>query len=80
MEFEYTSSIYINEDDLQKMARRSLNENFYDVFYDVMAGYDDCDYYNCGLIIEAVHAEVAERIAKLRTKTAKRIAKLRNSQ
>lgn len=80
MEFEYTSSIYISEDDLQEIVRRSLTDNFYDVFYDVMASYDDCDYYSCGLIVEAVHAEVAKRIAKFRTEVTKQIAELRTSQ
>ena len=63
MEFEYTSSIYVMEKDLQSMVNRVKNgELFVDVFYDILAGYDDCDYYNCSLIENQVRMEVERRI------------------
>lgn len=63
MEFEYTSSIYVNEDDLAEMVNRvKEGELFDDVFYDILAGYDDCDYYNCSLIKNDVRKEIERRI------------------
>lgn len=63
MEFEYTASIRIYPQDLRKMYKRVKNgENFSDVFYDIMAGYDDCDYYACDNIEDQVHEEIQRRL------------------
>lgn len=63
MEFEYTSSIWVSEKDLDKMAKRvRAGKNFYFVFDSILAGYDDEDYYNRGLIAEAVKSEVMKRV------------------
>lgn len=63
MEFEYSSSIYIYEEDLEEMANRvKQGGDFSDVFYNVMASYDDCDYYNCSLIMSRVREEIERRI------------------
>lgn len=63
MFFEYTSAIYIDEEDLVEMVMRvKAGEVFDDVFYDILAGYDDGDYYHCELIIDEVHKEVARRL------------------
>lgn len=63
MEFDYTSSIYIYEKDLEEMVNRvNKGEEFTDVYYDIMAGYDDCDYYNCSLIMDEVRKEIERRI------------------
>ena len=51
MEFDYTSIIYIYEKDLEE-----------DVYYDVMAWYDDGDYYNCHLIEDKVRKEIERRL------------------
>lgn len=64
MEFEYTSAIYIEEEDLVEMVIRvrDFHELFDDVFYDILAGYEDCDYYNCTLIKNDVRKEIERRI------------------
>ena len=63
MEFEYTSTIYIEKADLNKIVKRvKKGELFDDVFYDVLASYDDCDFYNCHLIKNDVYKEVERRI------------------
>lgn len=63
MEFEYQSSIWVSERDLDKMTRRvDAGENFYKVFDSILASYDDEDYYNRGLIAEAVKSEVMRRV------------------
>lgn len=66
MEFEYTSAIYIDEYDLTEMVVKVKNgELFDDVFYDILSGYDDIDYYNCHLIENDVRKEIERRIDKL---------------
>lgn len=63
MEFEYTSSIYIDEKDMIEMVMRVKNgENFDDVFEDITANFDDCDYYVCFLIKNDVRKEIKRRI------------------
>lgn len=63
MEFEYTSVIYIESYDLRKMYLYVKNGgDFGDIFDDVMAGYEDEDYYNSGNIYEQVRAEINCRI------------------
>lgn len=63
MEFEYTSSIYIEEDDLQEIVNRvKKGELFDNVFYNVLSGYDDNAYCNCSLIKNDVRKEIERRI------------------
>ena len=63
MEFEYTSIIYIESYDLRKMYLYVKNGgDFADIFDDVMAGYEDEDYYNSGNIYEQVQEEINRRI------------------
>lgn len=63
MDFEYESSIWISDEDLNRMAKRvASGKNFYFVFDAIMAGYDDEDYYNRGLIAEEVEKEVMKRV------------------
>ena len=63
MDFEYTSSIWISEEDLNRMAKRvASGEGFSHVFFDIMASYDDEEFYNRGLIAEAVEKEVMKRV------------------
>lgn len=63
MEFEYTSSIYIQSEDLRKMYLYvKKGGNFSTIFDDVMARYDDCDYYACGLIYDDVEKEIQRRL------------------
>ena len=64
MEFEYQSSIWITERDLNEMVEWvRAGEDFCKVFDNIMVGYDDVDYYNCGLIADAVEKEVMRRVA-----------------
>lgn len=63
MEFEYTSSICILERDLDRMAEGvRAGKNFHYVFDAILTSYDDEDYYNRGLIAEAVEKEVMKRV------------------
>jgi len=63
MEFEYTSIIYILEEDLEDMVNRvKQGEKFNNFYYDIMASYDDRDYYNCDLIKDKVQTEIERRI------------------
>lgn len=63
MEFEYQSSIWISEEELDRMARRvASGKGFYAVFDAIMACHDDEEYYNCGLVAKAVEKEVMKRV------------------
>ena len=63
MEFEYTSSIYIIKEDLEEMANCvKRGEDFNSVFFRIMAGYDDYDYYYCSLIKDKVREEIERRM------------------
>ena len=63
MEFEFTDTINVSEYDLNEMVRRvKRGEKFYVVYYDIMAGYDDHDYYSAPLIEDRVKEEVCQRI------------------
>lgn len=63
MEFEYTSSICVLERDLDRMAECvRAGKDFHWVFDSILASYDDEDYYNRGLIAEAVEKEVMKRV------------------
>ena len=69
MEFEYTATIFIGETDLERMCKRvKKGEKFGDVFYDVIGGYDDCDYYASDHIYDQVKEEVEKRIKKSENK------------
>lgn len=65
MEFEYIGSIYIPSEDLRGMYLRvKRGEDFEEVFTDIMASYDDEDYYHAYDIIEQVKAEINRRLAQ----------------
>lgn len=65
MEFEYTTTILVEESDLEVMCKHVKNgEDFDDVFDDVMSSYDDCDYYASDNIYDQVKEEVEKRIKK----------------
>lgn len=67
MDFEYTSIIRIENDDLERICNRIENGRTFDEAFDsVMAGYDDCDYYNCDYIRDDVEKEVKRRLIKRR--------------
>jgi len=69
MEFEYTSSIYISSEDLREMYLRvKRGEDFEEVFMDIMAGYEDEDYYHASDIIEQVKEEINRRLEQSKQK------------
>lgn len=66
MEFEYTDSIYISEKDLDYMARNvAKGKHFGAVYYDIMVGYDDADFYNRDNIRDDVEKEVMKRVKEM---------------
>lgn len=65
MEFEYTGYLYINSRDLRQMYLRvKKGEDFSNVYYDIMGGYDDCDYYCCEYVFDQVKAEIERRLSQ----------------
>lgn len=65
MEFEYTTTIFIEESDLETMCKLvRKGEDFCDVFENIISGYDDCDYYASNLVFNQVKEEVEKRIKK----------------
>ena len=65
MDFEFTDSIWVQEYDLNKMAKLvKKGLNFYEVFEDIMSGYGDHDYYCSSMIEEKVKEEIMRRIHK----------------
>ena len=63
MEFKYTASIWVNSSDLHTMYKRvKKGENFDNVFNEIMARYDDCDYYASDYIKDDVRQEIERRI------------------
>ena len=80
MEFEYTTTIFIDETDLERMCQRvKKGEKFGDVFYDVISGYDDCDYYASDYIYDKVKEEVEKRIKKSEDKKTQLIREIENA-
>ena len=63
MEFEFTTTIYISNDDLKEMYLKvKEGENFDDVFEDIMSAYEDEDYYNSHYIYDQVEEEINRRL------------------
>jgi len=63
MDFEYTGSIHISKSDLRHLYLAvKRGEDFYDAYHNIMCGYDDCDYYNSGLILDDVKKEIDRRL------------------
>ncbi len=70
MEFEYTSMIYINPSDLRRMYLYvKKGGDFGDIFDEVMAEYEDEDYYNSGNIYEQVQEEILRRVRQSKGET-----------
>lgn len=63
MIFEYTSTINIDENDMNRICNDVKNgRDFCDAFDDVMSEYDDCDYYHTEDIYDSVKTEIKRRI------------------
>lgn len=63
MEFKYTSSIIIDEYDMNRICNDvKCGKDFGDAFDDALSCYDDCDYYHMGDIYDDVKEEIERRI------------------
>lgn len=63
MEFTYTSTIIIDDDDMNRICNEVKGgRDFNDAFEYVISGYDDCDYYHMGDIYDDVKEEIERRI------------------
>lgn len=63
MEFEFTGTLWIELSDLRMMYERvKKGEDFHDVYYDIMNGYDDVDYYVSDYAEENVRKEIYRRL------------------
>ena len=63
MEFKYTSSIIIDEYDMNRICDDVRGgKDFSDAFDDALCGYDDSDYYHMGDIYDSVKEEIERRI------------------
>ena len=64
MEFEFTSSIYIEESDLAEMCLLCKEKGYSPrkAFHEVSMGWDDCDYYASELIADDVVKEIERRL------------------
>ncbi len=65
MEFKYTTTICIEESDLDIMCELvKKGEDFGDVFENIISGYDDYEYYASGFIFDQVKEEIEARVKK----------------
>lgn len=63
MEFEYTTSLFIDETDLETMCEHvKKGEDFTDIFDMIISYYDDEIYYASGNVYDQVKEEVEKRI------------------
>lgn len=64
MEFDFTSTFYVTEDDLNEMVdlchRTACSPQ--DALNYVASRWDDCDYYLVGLVEEKIIAEIKKRL------------------
>lgn len=65
MDFNYTTTVHIQENDLCMMCNRvKAGEDFYDVYADIMSGYDDDDWYASQYVEQDVHTEILRRLGQ----------------
>lgn len=66
MEFEYTGSFWVDENDLNEMASFVRNgRNVKDAIYDVASCWDDVCYYGVEDIFEQLQDEILRRAEKV---------------
>lgn len=70
MEFIYNASIWIKDEDLDKMAKRvakgeDYDEDFEEIFDNIMCDYDELTYLSCDYIKEQVEFEVRRRVSEM---------------
>lgn len=65
MEFDFSASIFVEEQDLEEMCRLCKEENYTpsEAFSEVSPGWDDFEYYASGYIRDAVIKEIEKRLA-----------------
>jgi len=67
MNFDYTSSIWVEPTDLKEMINRvAKGEDFKEVFFDIAADWEDEYYYNADLIIDQVREYVEGEVKKIK--------------
>lgn len=63
MDFEYTTSLFVSESDLDEMCSLCrAGFNIRTTIYSVAAGWDDCDYYVVDNVIDQIEEEVKRRL------------------
>ena len=64
MEFEFTGSIYVDEQDLEEMVSLCKNKGYTPIkaFCEVSKSWDDCDYYMSDYIEDDVVKEIERRL------------------
>ena len=64
MEFEFTGTFYIAENDLQEMCEmcRKTNCTPQEALNVVSEGWDDCDFYLVGLVEQQIIKEIEKRL------------------
>lgn len=64
MEFEYTNSFYVSENDLNEMVRLCKEEHMspQDALNYVSEGWDDVDFYGVGAVENQIIAEINKRL------------------
>lgn len=66
MEFEYTRSLWVDENDLNEMATLVKNgQNIENAIENVASGWDDSNYYSLEDIFEQLRDEVLRRVEKV---------------
>lgn len=66
MDFEYTTSLFVPESDLNEMYSlcRDAGLDIKTAIYSVSAGWDDCDYYVVDNVIDQIVEEIERRLKK----------------
>ena len=66
MEFEYTSSFYIEPSDLKKMYLLCKNKGYtpQKALNEVASGWDDCDFYTVELVKDQIIEEINRRLSQ----------------
>lgn len=66
MEFEYTSSVYVEPSDLREMYLLCKNKGYtpQEALGYVASGWDDCDFYAVGFVEEQIIEEINRRLSQ----------------
>jgi len=66
MEFEYTSSFYVEPNDLREMYLLCKNKGYtpQEALNEVSSGWEDCDFYTVGLVEDQIIEEIERRLSQ----------------